>query len=448
MRSDHHKTKVVLLAALSLVATGLCSAPADVNIPEARLIEMAPYLGYLEAHKDVREPARLLGGPIRVIVMQEEGGVHVALPDYRRLDARVFGTPELPRAYAGTPIMTGVPPEMRGVENGQYTKLKVKSPFGHANMVLGEGRYSLDALDVTATDAATTEDSVKMEASWKDKEGNTYTVRCSKVAPHGVEYPSFGGVLTNHILHGSSRIGTPLMPTAFVYVAFWGMGETLKNGESMDSDRIVHCMLTEFVRTTDYELAFDDQITPTKVQMHLIVPPVIVKEGKFESKPLKTGFMLENGEELPFWHVMFANLIVSSERPPAAPPAAGPAAALEAGASETNPDYILGRPSLTKKRYVVEMTNSLTFYPERLTIYAGSTVEWKNVSELVHTVTDNPELALYKNDASYPAGAKPFQSPNILPGQTYSQTFNIVGSYKYFCTLHEAEGMKGIIIVR
>ncbi len=452
MRFDRQKTKAAVIAVLVAAAGRLCAAgemtATHASIPEAKLIEMAPYLGYLKAHDDVEKPLRLMGGPVRAIVMQEEGGVHVALPDYRRLDPRVFGIPDLPRAYAGTPIMTGVPPALRGVENGEYTRLKVKSPFGHANMVLPEGRYSLEAMDVTATDAATTEDSVKMEASWKDNEGNTYMVRCNEVAPHGVEYPSFGGVVTNHILHGSSRIGTPLMPTEFAYVAFWGTGETLKNGQVTDSGRIVHCLLTELVRTTDYELAFDYQVTPTKLMMHLIVPPVVVKDGKFENIPVKTGFMLENGEELPFWHVMFANLIISSERRSMAPVAAS-AVVLEARAvDETNPDYILGRPSLTKTKYVVEMTNSLTFYPERLTIYAGSTVEWKNVSELVHTVTDDPELALYKNDASYPAGAKPFLSPNILPGQSYGQTFNIVGTYKYFCTLHEAEGMKGIIIVQ
>ena len=275
MRLTNRKTKIAILISLLLIS-GKCktfaagNAQSSQKIQENELIEMAPYLGYLQAHKDLQKPMVLLGGPIKVTVTQEEGGVHLALPDYRKLDPRVFGIPELPRAYAGTPVITGIPPQMREIENGKYTQLKIKTPFGHNNMVLPDGRYSLKAIDVTATDAAVTDDIVEMEASWKDKEGNTYTVRCNEVIPHGLEYPSFGGVLTNHILHGSSRIGTPLMPTEFVYVAFWGIGETLKNGKIMDRGRIVHCMLTELVRTKDYELAFDDQITPTKLQMHLM----------------------------------------------------------------------------------------------------------------------------------------------------------------------------------
>lgn len=292
MKPSNLKIKIIILISFFLIyskyqtVTMGNSQPGE-TIPESKFIEMAPYLDYLKAHNDIKEPMVLIGGPIKVTVTQEQGGVHVALPDYRKLDPRVFGISELPRAYAGTPVITGIPLQMREVKNSQYTQLKDKTPFGHNNIVMSDGRFSLKALDITATDAAVTDDSVEMEASWKDQEGNTYAVKCNKVAPHGVEYPSFGGVVTNHILHGSSRIGTPLMPTEFVYVAFWGMGETLKNDKTMDSGVIVHCMLTEFVRTTDYELAFDDQVTPTKLQMHLIVPPMIVKDGKFEKHPVK-----------------------------------------------------------------------------------------------------------------------------------------------------------------
>jgi hypothetical protein len=38
-------------------------------------------------------------------------------------------------------------------------------------------------------------------------------IRCNLPTPPGVEYPSFRGVLTTHIPHGSRRVGTPLMLT-------------------------------------------------------------------------------------------------------------------------------------------------------------------------------------------------------------------------------------------
>jgi len=278
---------------------------------------MAPYRGYLEAHKNENKPFELLGGPIKVNIEQKSGGVFIALPDNRKLDPDVFGTPKFPRAFGGTPGINGVPPMLRGVENGKYTAMKKPSPFGDKYMVAGDGELKIKAEDVTATDAASTRDSVQMEASWKDKQGNTYTVKCCKMlAAHGLEYPTFGGVVTNHILHGSSRIGTALMPTEYTYFAFWGMGQVEKNGKVLDKPRLVHGMLTEYVRKKGYELAFDKEVTPGRRHFHLMVPPMMpdMKSGTFEHDAVKTGFKLPNGMELPFWHVMFENLDISSKR--------------------------------------------------------------------------------------------------------------------------------------
>lgn len=283
----------------------------------AKLQDMAPARGYLEAHRDVDHPLEILGGPIRVQVKQSEGGVFVALPDNRELDPRVFGTPDHPRAFAGSPGMEGVPVPLRGEANGGFTSFEAKSPFGDAHTAMADGRLTLTAVDATATDAATTKDSVKLDASWKDEAGNTYEVRCcDKLAAHGLEYPTFGGVVTNHMLHGFTRLGTPLMPSEFAYVAFWGMGEVLENGKVVARPRLIHGMLTEYVRTTSYRLASDDEVTPEKLHFHLMVPPAKPDpaKGVFEPSPVHTGFKLPNGQELPFWHVMFSNLDIHAER--------------------------------------------------------------------------------------------------------------------------------------
>jgi hypothetical protein len=156
---------------------------------------------------------------------------------------------------------------------------------------------------------------VDLEASWTDGEGNTYAVRCcEKLASAGTEYPTFGGVLTNHLHHGFTRIGTPLMPTLFSDFAFWGIGTVLKNGEVTDSTRLVHGMLTEYVRHGNYELAFDDEVQPSARHFHVMVPAYMPgPDGKqFEKNPVSTGFMLQNGSEMPFWHVMFENLDISA----------------------------------------------------------------------------------------------------------------------------------------
>ena len=273
--------------------------------------------GYLEAHRDVQEPLELLGGPISFTIRQEAGGARVALPARRTLDSDVFGTPTMPMAFTGTPGMSGVPVPFRNVSNGQFTTLKKKTPFGNKSTVMANGTMTLRATDATATDAATTKDQVQFTASWEDENGNTYAVRCCEMlATAGKEFPTFGGVMTNHILHGFTGIGTPLFPTAYTYAAFWGMGAVLKNGEVVDKPRLVHGMLTEYVRTEGYELAADREVTPQRRHFHLMVAPFMPVKGEhtFTHKNVSTGFQLPNGKELPFWHVMFQNLEISSER--------------------------------------------------------------------------------------------------------------------------------------
>lgn len=316
---------IALLAGVGLTGT-FASSPANAEGNDQmqmqmqmmhELVEMAPYRGYLQAHDKEQHPLGLLGGPISVEIAQKSGGVFVALPDKRRLDPNVFGTPKMPRAFAGTPGIDGVPPMARGVEDDHYTVFEKLSPFGDKYMVMPDGKLSIHAVDATATDAAVTHDEVKMMASWKDKAGNVYEVRCCKMlAAHGVEYPTFGGVVTNQILHGSSRIGTALMPTEYTYFAFWGMGQVLKNGKVVAAPRLIHGMLTEYVRTSGYKLAFDNQVTPTRLQFHLMVPPFMpdMAHGGFKHDPLPTGFDLPNDMQLPFWHVMFENLEIHSHR--------------------------------------------------------------------------------------------------------------------------------------
>jgi len=308
-----------LLVAL-LLGVGALPAQAQGKKQKKMLMhlqEMNQRDGYLEAHRDVEEPFDLLGGPISFTVRQNSGGVFVGLPDFRELDGDVFGHPDMPLSFTGTPGISGVPVPFRETEGGQFTQLDRRTPFGDKNMTMANGQMMLKATDKTATDAATTEDEVKFKASWEDQNGNTYAVRCCEmVVSAGPEFPTFGGVVTNHILHGFSGVGTPLMPTEYTYAAFWGMGAVLKNGEVVDKPRIVHGMLTEYVRTEGYELAKDSEVTPTRRHFHLMVAPFMPVQGehKFKHVNVSTGFELPNGKELPFWHVMFENLEIDSQR--------------------------------------------------------------------------------------------------------------------------------------
>jgi len=95
---------------------------------------------------------------------------------------------------------------------------------------------------------------------------------------------------------------------------------------------------------------------------------------------------------------------------------------------------------------VVRMTNSKTFEPKSITVKAGDTVLWKNESNMTHSVTDEPALAVTAQDAALPPNAKEFNSGLLPPGKDYSYTFTVPGTYRYFCIPHEAVGMLGTVV--
>jgi plastocyanin len=102
----------------------------------------------------------------------------------------------------------------------------------------------------------------------------------------------------------------------------------------------------------------------------------------------------------------------------------------------------------SKPAIVIQMLDAPpSFQPGRMTIRAGATVEWKNVGAELHHVTTDPSAALKKEDVSNPAGAQPFDSGFLKPGESFSETFSVPGVYRYTCAVHEAKGMNGEIVV-
>lgn len=96
----------------------------------------------------------------------------------------------------------------------------------------------------------------------------------------------------------------------------------------------------------------------------------------------------------------------------------------------------------------VRMTDNLTYEPKTITIRSGETVIWKNASSMLHSVTDVPGKAAKAQDAVLPRNAKEFDSGLLEAGKTFSHTFTVPGTYKYFCIPHEELGMVGTVIVK
>jgi plastocyanin len=95
----------------------------------------------------------------------------------------------------------------------------------------------------------------------------------------------------------------------------------------------------------------------------------------------------------------------------------------------------------------VDMNDQNKFVPESITIKKGASVTWKNVGVMVHNVQTDPTGIVDAKNAKSPAGAKPFASPMIEAGKTWSHTFDVVGEYTYVCLPHQTMGMVGKVIV-
>ena len=89
-----------------------------------------------------------------------------------------------------------------------------------------------------------------------------------------------------------------------------------------------------------------------------------------------------------------------------------------------------------------------SFTPASVTVKAGQTVEWRNTSPITHSVSFDPNAAAKAGDAALPTGAQPFASGDIAAGNVYLHTFDMAGTYHYFCTHHEGGGMLGTVVVQ
>ncbi|MEX2551520.1 MAG: hypothetical protein WD627_00765 [Actinomycetota bacterium] len=268
----------------------------------------SPWWPYLQAHMDDESPRDVLGGPITVEATQEEGTVNWVLPGPRKLDPTIFGTADDPRGTEKPGPMVGVPEAARETldDGSQVTAEPV--PFSD-NFESVSGSLEMSAVDITATDAATTKDRLEMTASFTSPDGHDYEVVASKVAPHGWINPTGGGVITNFIQHGVTGWGTRLMPTEYSDLSWYGVGDIFRDGEKIAENRPMHGMLTEFVRGEGYTLVDDSGVNPGGRHFHLFVFPF---DPFGRPDPLPSGFELPNGQDQPFLHIMYPGVAASA----------------------------------------------------------------------------------------------------------------------------------------
>lgn len=84
-----------------------------------------------------------------------------------------------------------------------------------------------------------------------------------------------------------------------------------------------------------------------------------------------------------------------------------------------------------------DSSGTFTFSPATITIKAGTTVTWKNVTTVAHTVTSDDGGKTFDSGTSNPVAAQT---------GTFTFTFKTPGTFTYHCSFHPF--MKGTVIVQ
>lgn len=107
------------------------------------------------------------------------------------------------------------------------------------------------------------------------------------------------------------------------------------------------------------------------------------------------------------------------------------------------------------KKSTVDMTDGLKFEPKRIEVSKGTTVTWKNVGAVAHSVTGYEEEMPDGADYFASGGFDSEQAANdnypdegsIAKDESYEYTFETTGTYEYYCIPHEMSGMVGYVKV-
>jgi plastocyanin len=114
---------------------------------------------------------------------------------------------------------------------------------------------------------------------------------------------------------------------------------------------------------------------------------------------------------------------------PTSKPAPPATSTVTAGSTVTS---TLSAPLAPKQVVQVQALDDF-FRPQDITVTVGTQVNWLNVGQKKHTVTND---TLFDSD--------------LLVGQTFSYTFDKPGTYQYYCVVHSespTEGMVGTVTV-
>jgi amicyanin len=101
---------------------------------------------------------------------------------------------------------------------------------------------------------------------------------------------------------------------------------------------------------------------------------------------------------------------------------------------------------LSAEKNVVVTMNNMQYTPGIIKIKKGTTVTWVNEDQMEHNaMKDHNEEDAHEHSPEYDDETGGFNSPMLKTGESWSFTFNEVGTYGYHCAPHPQ--MRGTVEV-
>ena len=147
------------------------------------------------------------------------------------------------------------------------------SPYSNV-IDFSDATFKLTSQDATATDSPTSQDTAQLTTvftlpSQVKFQTTTYTIKLTRLVPEGTDYPFFGGVATNTLMHGSTGIGSTLLPASQVPLSLWGFSDLYADDKLIGKDLFTHFMITVGIRDENNHLT--RQLNKNTLQAHLLV---------------------------------------------------------------------------------------------------------------------------------------------------------------------------------
>jgi hypothetical protein len=285
----------IVAATLTACATGMVppvpvmmnlpspDAPAMVTLPDGRVIRNVPYSGAFGPSDPPIPPVHRIQLP-EALSSAERGTLDVWY--------------ERPSPTGPAPIPVDPPKAVYAVGKGPVVQIlpgpavfpdKIPKqfkiaypkdiPYSNNTRVLPRGEIRFMAVDRTANDTKLSLDTMQVEISLTDHEGNDWRIEQVALAPISskvVPEPWYGGVAIDVPFHGHSGVASPALPLIRCMMCSYGWADVYKNGERVASSAVLHIMLSTDTRDDDNNFAYssyDSTANPIR-QIHVDLHPL------------------------------------------------------------------------------------------------------------------------------------------------------------------------------